>query len=77
MFAFTPLRPSEYTLTVESPGFTKLAQKDIRLFAADKVSLPDLALAVGSVNETVSVEASAVNLQTKSSERSRSRHPHR
>jgi hypothetical protein len=50
-------------------GFSRLEQKDIRLFAADRIQLPDIALAVGSVTETVNVEASAVILQTMSSER--------
>ena len=68
-FAFTPLAPSDYTLVVEAPGFTKLEQKDIRLFAADKRSLPDIALAVGSTAETINVEASSVALQTTSAER--------
>ena len=69
-FSFTPLLPSTYTVTVEAAGFSKLEQKDIRLFAADRMQLPDIALAVGSVTETVNVEASAVMLQTLSSERS-------
>ena len=69
-FAFTPLVPSDYTLRVEAAGFSKLEQKDIKVFAADKIALPDIALAVGSVNETINVEASAVTLQTSSSERS-------
>ena len=69
-FAFTPVQPSTYTVVVEAPGFTKVEQKDIRLFAADRMALPDIALAVGSVTETVNVEASAVVLQTLSSERS-------
>jgi hypothetical protein len=55
---------------VEAAGFSKLEQKDIQLFAADRMALPDMALAVGAVTETVNVEASAVALQTLSSERS-------
>ena len=69
-FAFTPVLASDYTLSVEAPGFSKLEQKDIRLFAADKMSLPDIVLAVGAVTDTINVEASAVALQTSSSERS-------
>jgi len=50
-FAFTPVLASDYTLAVEAPGFSKLEQKDIRLFAADKMSLPDIVLAVGAVTD--------------------------
>ena len=69
-FAFTPVQPSTYTVVVEAAGFSKVEQKDIQLFATDRMALPDIALAVGSVTETVNVEASAVVLQTLSSERS-------
>lgn len=50
--------------------FNKLEQKDIKLFAADKMALPDIVLTVGSVKETVNVEVSSVVLQTTSAERS-------
>ena len=69
-FAFTPVLPSDYKILVESPGFSKLEQRDIKLFAADNIALPDIILAVGSVNDTVNVEAPAVTLQTTSAERS-------
>jgi hypothetical protein len=33
-----------------------LEQKDIRLFAADKMSLPDIVLAVGAVTDTINAK---------------------
>ncbi|MBI1787351.1 MAG: TonB-dependent receptor [Acidobacteria bacterium] len=69
-FVFTPLQPAVYTLTIESQGFKKYEQKEIKLFANDRIALPDIVLSLGTVTETVVVEESAAQLQTKSAERS-------
>jgi hypothetical protein len=69
-FVFTQVQPGTYTLAVESAGFKKFEQKDIKLFANDRLSLGDIVLSVGGVNETVTVEAQAVTVQTASAERS-------
>lgn len=69
-FIFTSLQASDYTLAVQAQGFTKREQKDIKLFATDHLALNQIQLAVGSVTDTVNVEASAVALQTVSAERS-------
>lgn len=68
-FVFTPLQPGTYTVTVESSGFKKYEQKDIRLFASDRIGLGDLVLTLGGVSETVTVEATAVQIQATSAER--------
>jgi hypothetical protein len=70
IFTFSALPAANYTLTVELPGFKKYEQKDIRLFVNDKLGLPPIVLEVGSANETVTVEADAVQLQTVTAERS-------
>ncbi len=67
-FVFTPLQPAIYTLSVEASGFKKFVQRDIRLYANDRLSLP-VALEIGTLTETVTVEASVVQLQTQSAER--------
>src|SRR5260370_30799699 len=67
---FTELQPGSYSLTVEAPGFKKFEQKDINVFANDRVGLPDIVLSVGAVSETVIVEAEAAAVQTTSAERS-------
>ncbi len=69
-FAIAPLQPATYTLTVEAPGFKKFEQRDIKLFANDRVSIPNIVLDIGNVTETVTVEAAPVQMQTESAERS-------
>ncbi len=69
-FVIAPLLPATYTLTVEAPGFKKFEKRDIKLFANDRIALTDIVLEVGAVTETITVEATAVQLQTQSAERS-------
>jgi hypothetical protein len=68
-FDITPLPPATYTLTVDAQGFKKYVKKEIRLFAQDRIGLPPILLELGAANETVTVEASAAQLQTVSAER--------
>ena len=69
-FVFTQVQPGTYNLAVESAGFKKYDQTDVRVFANDRIALGDIVLAVGTLNETVTVEASAAQIQTASAERS-------
>ncbi len=69
-FAFPQLQPSNYTITVEAPGFKKLERRDQALNANDKLSVGDLTLEVGAVDQTIEVQAQSVELKTESSERS-------
>lgn len=69
-FTFTLVQPGTYSITVEVAGFKKFEQKDIKLFANDRVPLGDIVLAVGSQTETVSVEAQTAVVETSSAERS-------
>ncbi len=69
-FVVFPLIPSVYTLTVEVTGFKKFEQKDIKLFANDRIDLPALVMEVGATSETISVVAEAPQVQTESAERS-------
>ncbi len=69
-FTIAPLQPAAYTLQVEAPGFKKFEQKDIRLYANDRISVPNIVLEVGALTETVTVEAQAVTLKTESAEKS-------
>src|SRR5262249_3319596 len=68
-FVFTPVQPGSYTVTVEAPGFKKFEQKDIKVFASDRVTLGNLVLAVGALAETITVEASAAQVSTQGAER--------
>jgi hypothetical protein len=68
-FVFSPVLPGTYTLTVEVTGFKKYVQSGIVLDVNDKLGLPPIALEVGATGESVTVEASAVQLQTVTAER--------
>ena len=61
-FLFTPLLAGNYTLTVELTGFKKYVQSNITLDVNNKLGLPAISLEIGSVGDTVTVEASAVQL---------------
>jgi hypothetical protein len=68
-FVFTQLQPGSYTLAVEAPGFKKFEQKDIKVFANDRVNLGDIVLSLGQLTETVTIETQAAAVQTASAER--------
>ncbi len=69
-FRIFPLNPATYTLTVEAAGFKKFEQRDIKLFANDRIALDNIILEVGAVTETVEVEAQVVQLEVESASRS-------
>lgn len=68
-FVFTPVQPGTYTISIEAPGFKKYEQKDVKVFASDRVTLGDLVLSVGALTETITVEASAVQVSTQGAEK--------
>lgn len=61
-FSFTAVPPAMYTLSVEAKGFARWEQRGIGLNAGDKRNVSDISLTVGSTNETVTVEATAVEI---------------
>jgi Carboxypeptidase regulatory-like domain len=63
-FAFLPI--GEYTLSIEAPGFQRAEVSRFEL-NVDQVARLNVQLNVGEVSEKVSVEASAVGLQTETS----------
>ena len=69
-FVFTELLPGTFVLTVDAPGFKKYEQREISVTAAERVTLPPIALQVGAVTETVSVTGQTAAVQTESAERS-------
>jgi len=68
-FTFTNVSPGAYTLRVAQVGFKTYEQKAITVGAVEKVALPDIALQVGDVATSVEVNASAVRVETDSSDR--------
>lgn len=63
LFLFASLQPSTYTITVEAPGFRKTVLANLELNASAAVN-EILRLEVGAVTESVTVEATAVKVQT-------------
>src|SRR5215470_1585025 len=70
IYLFSALPAATYTVTVELAGFKTYKKTDVKLFVNDKLGLPPVVLEVGSQAESVTVEASAVTLETISGERS-------
>ena len=66
-FVFTALRPSTYTLRVQSEGFQVLEQTNIAVTANQAVALGNVQLVLGSVTETVTVQAEGARVETDTS----------
>jgi hypothetical protein len=64
-FQFLQLAPTTYTLVAEAPGFKKVATSV--LVEVDQITHVDVSLEVGSVSETVQVEAVAPLLESDKS----------
>lgn len=62
-FQFLQLEPAQYTLTAEAAGF-KRSTIDRVLVEVDQSTRADLTMEVGSLNETVNVEAAAPLIET-------------
>ena len=56
-FQVTNLQPGSYTVKVEMPSFRTLERKNVVLSAGERLSVGTLALDIGSLGETVVVEA--------------------
>ena len=71
-FVFALLPAGTYTLTAEAAGFKKAEKSNVVLPAGSKISTGDVVLEIGSLSETVTVEAEAgtLQIQTESGERS-------
>src|SRR6185295_9554602 len=59
------LPPNTYRIEIEKPGFKKLIKPDVVLHVQDAIEL-DFELPIGSVSETVTVEAGAPLVNTES-----------
>ncbi len=69
-FVFPSVLAGAYDLAVESPGFQKYVRRGIQLTSSEIRDLGLLALALGEVQETVSVVDTPTPLQLASAERS-------
>lgn len=69
-FIFPNTLPGEYTLRITMAGFKAYEQRGIAVNAQERLDLHEIKLSVGEVSSTVEVQASMVNVQTNSSDRS-------
>jgi hypothetical protein len=71
-FIFPLLPPGQYTLSVTASGFKKREQSNVVVPVASRVNVGDIVLEVGSITETINVEAETgqLQVQTESGERS-------
>jgi hypothetical protein len=67
-FSITAIQPGTYTVTVEAPGFKMWKQAGIAFAQGDNRNLPQIALQVGAVNETVEITAGALTVPTDNAE---------
>jgi hypothetical protein len=63
IYVFASARPGHYHLEIHKPGFKAIAIKDIELNLQDKLER-NFSLEIGSVSESVTVEASALTVNT-------------
>jgi hypothetical protein len=66
-FSFLQLPVGSYTLTATKEGFKTMSQRDVPVHVATMTTSP-VKLEVGAIAETVTVEASAVTLNTENGE---------
>ncbi|MCX6631646.1 MAG: carboxypeptidase regulatory-like domain-containing protein, partial [Candidatus Solibacter sp.] len=69
-FVFNSVAPGVYSVTVEAPGFKKLERTAVNLSANERLSVGVLTMQVGSLAESVTVQAEGTAVQVTSAERS-------
>jgi hypothetical protein len=69
-FQITNLRPGTYTVRVEITSFRTFERKNVVLSAAERLSIGTVTLAVGSVGETVVVEARGTHVNVAETQHS-------
>jgi hypothetical protein len=69
-FQVTNLQPSTYTVKVELASFRTYERKNVVLSAAERLSVGRIVLDVGSVGETVTVEARGTHVNTAETQHS-------
>ncbi|HUA16432.1 MAG TPA: carboxypeptidase regulatory-like domain-containing protein [Verrucomicrobiae bacterium] len=67
-FSITAIQPGTYTVSVEAAGFKQWKQVGIVFAQGDNRTLPQIALQVGAVNETVEISAGALAVPTDNAE---------
>jgi len=66
---FPQMQPGVYDIIVEMPGFKKYDKKNVTLYGNEKLSVGTFSLEVGALEQSIEVNAQAIELQTESGER--------
>lgn len=66
-YTMTNLPPATYIVTITAPGFKTITEQDVTLFVAQKRTV-NAQLEPGALDQTVTVQANAVAIETESSE---------
>ena len=69
-FTFTAVLPGKYTVAAEMTGFKRVEKQNLNITAAERLSAGELMLQIGSVTESVTVDAAGTPVQVTSAERS-------
>jgi hypothetical protein len=69
-FNFPDVNPATYTITITAQGYKELRKVNLVHFALQSLDAGTFTLQVGTVQQTVTIEADITALQTESSERS-------
>ena len=67
-FSITAVQPGTYTVAISAPGFKEWKQSGIAFAQGDDRTLPQIALQVGAVTETVEISAGALAVPTANAE---------
>ena len=73
-FQVTNLQPGSYTVRVEMPSFRTLERKNVVLSAGERLSVGTLTLDIGSLGETVVVEARGTQVNVAETQHSGRHH---
>jgi hypothetical protein len=69
-FVFVAVQPGTFTVSVSEPNFKKYEKQNLTLHASERLAAGMIQLEVGTVSESVDVQADQTPIQTESSERS-------
>jgi hypothetical protein len=69
-FAFTAIQPGNYVLEIKAKGFKTHRRDNVVVQANDRLTLGEINLEVGQIEQVIEVTAQAVALKTESAERS-------
>jgi hypothetical protein len=69
-FVFPAVAPGRYTVALQAQGFKRFEKRNLIITATERLSVGQLTLEVGTVTESVTVDAQGTPVQTTSQERS-------